>query len=81
LPSSGGTYGSLSALFSDVLFSLYLEREPDLEAESIKIEHTKTKWSDEYNVWSIFFNKIVDLSPLTSIIKKSYEYVTGQKLE
>jgi hypothetical protein len=73
--------GYTSWTTGDVLFSLYLEREPDLEAEGIKIEHTKTKWSDEYNVWSIFFNKIVNLSPLTSIIKKSYEYVTGQKLE
>ena len=64
----------------DVLLTLYLDKQPNLEAEGIKIEYTKTKWNEEYNLWSIFFNKVVDLSPLTPLIKKFYEYVTGQKL-
>lgn len=64
----------------DVLLTFNIDKKPDLKAEGIEIEHTKTKWNEEYNIWSIFFNNIVDLSPLTPLIKKSYEYVTGQKL-
>jgi len=64
----------------DIRLTFYLDKKPDLDAEGI-VEHTKTKWEEEYNLWSIFFNKPVDLSALTPIIKKSYEYVTGQKLE
>lgn len=72
--------GYTSWTTGDVLLTIYLDKQPDLEAEGIKIEHTKTKWNEEYNLWSIFFNKVVDLSPLTPLIKRSYEYVTGQKL-
>jgi len=60
--------------------SFNLDKEPDLKAEGIEIEHTRTRWVGEYNQWSIFFNKIVDLSPLTAIIKRSYEFVTGIKI-
>lgn len=73
--------GYTSLTTGDVLISFYLDKEPVLEAENIKIEYTKTKWFEKYNVWSIFFDKPVDLSPLTPLIKRSYEYVTGQKLE
>jgi hypothetical protein len=73
--------GYTSLTSGDVLITFYLDKKPDLEAECINIEHTKTKWNEEYNLWSIFFNKATDLSPLMPIIKKSYEYVTGQKLE
>jgi hypothetical protein len=64
----------------DVVISFSLEKEPDLKAEGIKIEHTRTKWFDKYNIWAIFFDKIVDLSPLIPIIKRSYEYMTGRKI-
>lgn len=60
----------------DVRLSFYLEKQPDLKAESIEIEHTRTKWFEKVNEWSIFLNKIVDLSPLIPIIRRSYEYVT-----
>ncbi|MEM0313602.1 MAG: hypothetical protein QXQ41_03535 [Candidatus Bathyarchaeia archaeon] len=73
--------GYTSWTTGDVRIGFYLDKEPNLEAEGIKIEHTKTRWEEGYNQWSIFFNKPVDLSALTPIIKKSYEYVTGQKLE
>jgi len=73
--------GYTSWTTGDVLITFYLDKKPDLEAEGIKIEYTKTKWNEEYNLWSIFFNKAVDLSPLIPLIKKSYEYVTGQKVE
>lgn len=56
-----------------------LDKEPDLKAEGIAIEHTKTKWFPDYEEWSIFFDKIVDLYPLLPIIKRSYENVTGAK--
>jgi hypothetical protein len=72
--------GYTSWTTGDILITFYLDKKPYLEAEGIKIEHTKTKWNEEYNLWSIFFNKAVDLSPLIPLIKKSYEYVTGQKL-
>jgi hypothetical protein len=58
-----------------------LDKEPDLRAENIEIEHTKTKWFGDYEEWSIFFDKVVDLSPLTPIIKRSYENITGAKIE
>jgi len=54
-----------------------LDKKPDLNAEGIEVEHTKTKWFEKYNQCGIFFDKIVDLSPLAPIIKRSYEYVTG----
>jgi len=63
----------------DVRLSFKLDSEIDIKAENIEIEHTKTKWNEDYNEWAIFFNKIVDVSPLISIIKRSYEYVTGAK--
>ena len=55
------------------------ENEPDLKAEGIDIEHTKTRWFKDYAEWSIFFNKIVDLSPLIPLIKRAYENVTGAR--
>ena len=72
--------GYTSWTTGDVLLSFNLEKKPDLKAEGIEIEHTRTKWFEKYNQWSIFFNKIVDLSPLIPIIKRSYEYVTGTKI-
>jgi len=60
----------------DVLLTFYLEKEPDMKEEGIEIDHTRTKWMDKYNQWSIFFKKEVDLSPLIPIIIRSYEYVT-----
>ena len=60
----------------DVGLVFKLDKEPDLNVEGINIEHTKTKWFADSNVWYIFFNKAVDLSPLSPIIKKSYTYVT-----
>jgi hypothetical protein len=72
--------GYTSWTAGDVMVNFYLDRNPDLEAEGIKIEYTKTKWTEKYNIFAIFFNKVTDLSSLTPIIKKSYEYVTGKKL-
>jgi len=63
----------------DVLIVFKLDSKPNLEKENIQIEHTKTKWNEDYGEWLIFFNKAVDLSPLLPIIKKSYEYITGAK--
>jgi len=64
----------------DVLLTFKLDREPDLKAEGIEIGHVRTKWFKKYNQWGIFFDKIVDLTPLIPIIKKSYEYATGIKV-
>jgi hypothetical protein len=72
--------GYTSWTAGDVMVNFYLDKNPDLEAEGIKIEYTKTKWTEKYNIFAIFFNKVTDLSSLTPIIKKSYEYVTGKKL-
>jgi len=60
----------------DAGLAFYLEKEPTLEPEGIKIEHTKTKWFKDSNVWYIFFNKDTNLSSLTSIIRMAYRYIT-----
>jgi hypothetical protein len=62
----------------DVAIVFNLDKEPDFKAEGMKMEHTKTKWFKDVNVWYVFFNKDVDLSPLMDIIKRSYQYVTGK---
>ncbi len=62
----------------DVLLTLKLDKKPDLKAENIAIKHTKIKWLEKYKQYSIFFDEDVDLSPLTPIIKRSYEYVIGE---
>lgn len=72
--------GYTSLTSGDVVLWFYLDKEPNLKSEGIKIENTKTKWYEKYNQWLIFFNRVVDLSPLIPIIKKSYEYVTGSKI-
>ena len=65
----------------DIVLVFKLPKEPNLEAEGIKIQYSKKpRWLKDYNQWWIFFSKVVDLSPLTPIIKKSYEYVTGEKI-
>ena len=64
----------------DVRLNFKLDKEPNLKEDDIKIEHTKTKWFEDYGEWSIFFDKPVDLSPLVPIFKKSYEHVTGAKV-
>ena len=64
----------------DVVLTFKLDREPDLKTESIQIRHTRTRWQENYNQWLIFFNEVVDLSPLIPLIKRSYEYVTGVKI-
>lgn len=58
-----------------------LDKEPNLKAEGIIIEHTKTKWFPNYEEWSIFFDRIVDPTPLWPIIKRSYENITGAKTD
>ena len=58
-----------------------VETEPNLQAEGIIIDHTKVRWVKNYKEWDIFFDKVVDLSPLLPIIKRSYENVTGEKIE
>jgi hypothetical protein len=63
----------------DVLICFKLDKKPDLKAENISIECTKSQWKEDYNQWYIFFNKVVDLSPPIPIFKRSYEYVTGAK--
>lgn len=65
----------------DVRLVFKLDRKPDFKSEGIEIEHTKTKWFENYNEFGIFFNKVVYLSPLIPLIKESYEYVTGAKIE
>lgn len=72
--------GYTSWTTGDVRLVFYLDKEPNLKTENIEIEHTTTKWDEKYKIWSIYFNKIVDLPPLIPIIKKSYEYVTGAKI-
>lgn len=57
-----------------------IEKKPDLKGAEIVIEHTKERWVEKYHEWNIFFNKVVDLSPLLPIIKKSFEAITGEKL-
>lgn len=65
----------------DIVLVFKLPKEPNLEAEGIKIQYSKKpRWLKDYNQWWIFFSKVVNLSPLTPIIKKSYEYVTGEKI-
>lgn len=64
----------------DVILWFLLGEEPDLKAEGIDIPYTRTKWHKDYDQWMIFFDKSVDLSPLTPIIKRSYEYKTGEKV-
>jgi len=64
----------------DVLLNVKLDAKPNLREEGIEIEHTKTKWYEDYNQWVIYFKKIVDLTPLIPIIRRSYEYVTGEKI-
>jgi len=64
----------------DVILWFYMAEKPDLRAEGIDIQHTRTKWLKDYNQWMIFFDKTVDLSPLTPVIKRSYEYRTGEKV-
>ena len=57
-----------------------IDKAIDLKAEGVEIDHTKTKWFKDYNEWSIFFDKVVDLSPLIPIIKKSFENVMEVKI-
>jgi hypothetical protein len=64
----------------DVLLTFKIDRKPDLKND-IKVNHTRTRWLEDYDQFSIFFNKGVDLAPLVRLIKKSYEYVTGEKTE
>jgi len=73
--------GYTSLETGDVLLSFKLEKNVDLNNEGIKIENTKTEWSEKYAEWSIYFSKNVDITPLLPIIKRSYEHVTGVKIE
>jgi hypothetical protein len=54
----------------------YLEKAIDLKKEGINIEYSTIKWFEEYKQFGITFDKIVDLTPLTDIIKRSYVYMT-----
>lgn len=63
----------------DIRLSFKIDEKPDLDSEGITIEHTKTRWFKDYGEWSIFFNKIVDLTPLLPIIKKAYRNIAGEK--
>jgi hypothetical protein len=63
-----------------VVVWFYLESEPNLKSENIQVEHSQQKWLKDYNQWMITFDKAADLSTLTPIIRKSYEYTTGEKL-
>lgn len=65
----------------DVYISFKLEKNVDLKKEGIMIEHTKTEWNEGYDNWTIYFNTKVNITPLLPIIKRSYEYVTGVKIE
>ena len=73
--------GYTSWTAGDVLLVFKLDRKPDLKSEGIEIEHTKTKWFENYSQFGIFFNEVVDLTPVIPLIKESYEYVTGAKIE
>lgn len=64
----------------DVVLTFKLDKKPDLKTENIQIKHTRTRWQEDYNQWLIFFNDVVDLSPLIPLMKRSYEYVTGVKI-
>jgi len=64
----------------DIVLWFYLGEKPNLKAEGIEIEHTRTKWYEDYGQWMIFFNKSTDLTPLVPIVKRSYEYKTGEKV-
>lgn len=70
--------GYTSWTTGDVLITFKLNKKPDLKTESIKC--TKTKWFEKYNQLGIFFNRVIDLTPLIPIIKRSYEYVTDIKM-
>ncbi|MGA3291308.1 MAG: hypothetical protein ABSD42_13840 [Candidatus Bathyarchaeia archaeon] len=63
-----------------VVVWFYIENEPNLKKEGIEIEHSSEKWFKDYNQFGITFDRIVDLSPLTSLIKGSYAYMTGTKV-
>jgi len=73
--------GYTSWTAGDVLLAFKLDRKPDLKSKGIEIEHTKTKWFENYSQFGIFFNKIVNLSPLIPLIKESYKHITGAKIE
>jgi len=61
----------------DVLLTMKLEKKPDLKSLGINIEHTKTEYSEQYHIWSIYFNKIDNLEQLIPIVKESYNFVVG----
>lgn len=63
-----------------VVIWFYLESEPNLKSENIEIEYKQQKWFKDYNQWGITLDKAVDLSPLVPIIKRSYQYMTGEKI-
>ena len=48
--------GYTSYTTGDVRLSFKLDKEPDLKAEGIMIEHTRTKWFPDYEEWGASFS-------------------------
>ncbi len=62
-----------------VVIWFYLGKEPDIKAEGMEIESATYRWLKDYNQFAVTIDKATDLTPLSNIFKRAYQYVKGEK--